>query len=503
MLTGIDHQREVVAACCEQASGHGVHVGMTLAHARALLRGRSVIRERFDPAGDERGLHRLAAWAVRFTPVVAVDQPDGLVLDVTGCERLYGGEERLVDRVQRAFGEMGIAAWIGCASTVGCAWGVARFWGKSPVIVKAGREREAMSRLAIGALRLDEKTVAGLHEVGVERVEDLLAIPRDQLIARFGMHVLERIDQALGSQQELVNAIAHEEPLIAERVFDGPVVDLEAMFITVRELLHEVAGALAGNEAGATELALTLDRVDASPIQIGIRLSRASRDERHLWSLLRPRVEGVHLGHGVECVTLHVRSSRRVVHEQYCARSSQWRDVSPAEGNLDREAGQLIDTLVHRLGPQRTLKMQMRQSHQPQRVACYVSLYDGAGGLAGGGGGRGSGLFGQGHAVGAGVAGHQPDRPSQLLPRPELIDVIAVAPEGAPMWMRWRGQEHRIISTVGPERIVAEWWASGDGDATGDGGARDYFKVQIEDGRWLWIFRQLERNGWFMHGAWT
>lgn len=486
VLITTDRQREVIAACCEQSGACGVTIGMTLAHARALLQGRNIIEERLDPAGDERALVRLASWAIRFTPLVAPDAPDGLLMNITGCERLYGGEARLVDRVQHAFAQLGIAARIACASTIGCAWAAARFASRTPSIVEPGRERDAMRSLPIESLRLDGQTVTGLHEVGVERVEHLLAIPRNQLVARFGSHVLMRIDQALGDQAELLNAIAHREPIVAERVFNGPVVDLEAVFITVRELLHEAAAALAADEAGATELSLTLNRVDASPIHIAIRLSRPSRDVKHLWSLLRPRVETVHMGYGVDSVTLHVRAARRVNHEQHSARN-QWQDDAPSHGDLDREAGQLIDTLSHRLGPQRTLKMQMHESHQPQRVARYVSLL--------------SDQPARRSAVQSLLI--KADRPSQLLPNPELIDVIAIAPEGPPVWMRWRQQEHRIISAIGPERIVEEWWAANSGDATGTAGGKDYFKVQIETGRWLWVFRQVESNRWFVHGAWT
>ena len=485
MLVTTDRQREVVASGCAQCGMCGVTVGMTLSHARGLLQNRPIIEERFDPHGDERALHRLAMWAIRFTPLVAPDPPDGLIMNITGCQRLHRGEAQLVRKVARAFARLDITARIACASTIGCAWAAARF-GQTPCIIEAGQERKFVAALPIESLRLDAATITGLHEVGVKRVEHLLAIPRSQLTARFGSHVLMRIDQVVDERNETLNTITPREPIVAERIFDGPVVDLEAMFITVRDLVHDAAMALAAEESGATELSLTLTRVDASPIHMNLRLSWPSRDAKHLWSLLQPRIEKLHMGYGVDSVVLRVAVSQRIAHVQHPA-GPKWQDDTVSHDDMGREAGQLIDTLVHRLGPERTLKMQVHESHHPQRAARYVKL-----------------LSEQATKRSAAKSLlTAADRPSQLLPVPEPIDVMAVAPEAPPMWMRWRGDEHRIIDAVGPERIGDEWWSANNGDTTGTTGSKDYFKVQLESGRWLWMFRDLDTGRWFMHGAWT
>lgn len=96
-----------------------------------------------------------------------------------------------------------------------------------------------------------------------------------------------------------------------------------------------------------------------------------------------------------------------------------------------------------------------------------------------------------------------------LYDRPELIEVLSIAPEGPPHQLRWRGEEHAIIASTGPERIDEEWWRSGLAAvvATNAGvecaAGRDYFRIQIDDGRWLWIYRQLEIGHWFVHGEWA
>src|SRR5262245_47834548 len=89
-----------VTARSRTASRQGVAVGMPLAEARALTANSSSTRfEMHDPRADREALRKIAVWCQRFTPVVGVEErepsetPDSLLLDITGCGPLFGGEE--------------------------------------------------------------------------------------------------------------------------------------------------------------------------------------------------------------------------------------------------------------------------------------------------------------------------------------------------------------------------------------------------------------------------
>ena len=93
-----------------------------------------------------------------------------------------------------------------------------------------------------------------------------------------------------------------------------------------------------------------------------------------------------------------------------------------------------------------------------------------------------------------------------LLAQPEPIQVMATTPDGPPQWLRWRGVEQRIVSSAGPMRLAPQWWKASRNRAIeppSHQGTRDYFKVQDEAGRWLWIFRRLDTSRWFVHDVWT
>ena len=68
----------------------GLAPGLTLADARARLPQLRVAEA--DRPADRALLLRLAARCERYTPLTALDEPHGLVLDVSGCAHLFGGE---------------------------------------------------------------------------------------------------------------------------------------------------------------------------------------------------------------------------------------------------------------------------------------------------------------------------------------------------------------------------------------------------------------------------
>lgn len=466
-------QRRVVAACCERAARAGVRSGMPLSAARAILPGTRHRLEEHRPDRDRRALLAVAAWSQRFSPLVAADEPDGLLLDVGGCERLFGGEESLARRVQRDLARLGLTARLAVAPTLTCAWGLARYGPQTLTLVPPGGERAAMKNLPIAALRPEEETASGLHEVGVERIGELLDIPRAALPARFGTHLLARLDAALGAAPESFDPLRPAQPLRVERTFDGPVRQLEAIQEATRGLVIDLCARLRACESGAGRIDLECARADLSPIRLCAHFSRPSRDARHAWSLLRPRLDRLDMGFGVERIALSAGRVARARHGQ----RTMWDDANPDRASPQALDG-LLDTLANRMGPDRVLGAGVRDSHLPERGFGLTSIL----------------------AQRAENPRPQPalhaDRPTVLLEAPESAQVMALTPDGPVHRVRWRGYERAITTCLGPERISPEWWRK-------DEPTRDYFKVQDDMGQWLWLVREVETARWFVHGVWA
>jgi protein ImuB len=142
----------------------------------------------------------------------------------------------------------------------------------------------------------------------------------------------------------------------------------------------------------------------------------------------------------------------------------------------------MLDTLVNRWGEKRVLVAQAVASHMPELSRGFRSVRE-----------RRTALD---EKVGPTDVLFV-DRPSMLLEHPELVKVVYLQPDYPPVQMEWRGEKYQLKSGSGPERIITAWWGAHRSST------RDYFKVQTDNGLWVWVFRELETARWFVHGLWA
>lgn len=480
LLARAERGQRIVAAMCGAAFKAGVRRGLSIAHARAQLAGTVHIADEDAPA-DARTLAAMAQWASRrWSPIVSVDGTDGLLLNVAGCEHLFAGLDGLVRDMERAVRALRVTPFIGAARTLGAAWAVARFAPREVRLVPSGREREAISPLPVAALRIDDEIVGALAEVGIERIGQLLELPRSSLPARYGDDLLLRVDQALGHAIEMVDRTRERNDLLASHEIPGGTTRLESIEAVTKRLLTHLVDSLLRMESGLRRLHATFDRMGGAPELCEIEVSRPSRDPRHLWTLIHPKIERVHMGFGVERVTLRATGISRLAHTQAALPGAS---KGPRNTNHDDEGSDdegpmsvLIDTLASRLGREHVQRAQLVPSHCPERAFRFLPV----------------------ERVEPWACEAIPfgPRPSELFDKPEPAQVVALRPDGPVMRVAWSAGNSPILCCIGPERIGPEWWR--DSDDT-----RDYFRVQTESGVWLWLIRTLHAGTWFVHGRWS
>jgi len=469
LLIDAIHGVQVVAACCDLAELAGVRPGMSLVQARIQLSGRSVDEQPHAPAEDAARLRQLAAWAHRYSPVVSPQPPDGLFLDVSGCAALFGGEQGLGHRLLSRLKRQGLEARAAITPTFGAAWALAR-WSDAPLRVFGDAQlTAAIDPLPTAALRLDEAVIAALAEVGIERIGQLRRMPRHSLVSRLGKEALRRLDQMTGLARETPESVP--PPVVPEalRVFDGATTNWEGVLLTAHELLAELTARLAREGLGISDLRLKLSRLSDRPVLLRLRLTHASQESRHLWSLLRPRLERVCLGYGVEEIRLWAARVEPVEARQ----STLWR-IGANAGDA-RATGELLDRLIDRLGRSAIHRMQPRAAFFPEDAFAPKEVLPPA------------------HRKEE-VALWPALRPAAFFDVPEPAQAIALLPDGPPNRVRWRGRLHEIHRAVGPERLAPPWWTPR------RRGRRDYYGVEDAAGRWLWIFRDAHGR-WFVHGV--
>ena len=479
---------ELIVAVDAEAEELGLSPGLALAQARAMHPLIEAIEE--DAEADACLLESIAEWCLRYTPLVACDTPDGLLLDIGGCAHLYGGEDDLIADLASRLERAGFAFRIATAGTIGAAWAAAH--EGEPARYPAGAEREFLAPLPLAALRLDGATVASLARVGLKRIGDIIDLPRAPLTARFGGDLLRQLDRALGHEHEPLNPRLPVAPYVAEQRFAEPIGRDEDVLGTVERLAARLKFALERRGDGARRIELTLFRTDGQVRRIAAGTSRPLRDGGDIRALFSERLaalaDAFDPGFGFDMARLSVVVAEPCPPEQA--------GFGGAGDNAD--IGRLVDRLSARLGPRRVRSLIAQDSHIPEIAACSVPAQMRAD--------PGWDAFRQFRAE-ADLA----PRPLRLLQKPEPIEAVAEVPDGPPLRFRWRRALHEVIAAEGPERIEGAWWSEQSGHPS-EKSARDYFRVEDKSGLRFWLFRAgLYRDlvhgaaapAWFVHGQYA
>jgi len=476
-----------VAACSARARALGVAVGMPAAEVAALAGSASLGIEPHDPAADREGLEKLAVWCGRFSPLVGVERaaaPDSLLLDVTGLAHLFGGEALLADRIVRRFAERRLRAGVAVADTLGAAWAIAHFGREAPfaggqarpAVVPPGATPGALAPLPIEALRLARGAIDLLHLLGIDRIGQLAALPRKDLTCRFGPELLECLDQAMGRRDEPV-PVHHALPECrAEQSFEHPTARRQTVEYAIEQLMGRLARQLVRSGRGAVRIECRLE-CDSQNVDLAVGLFQPTAAARHLFELVRMRLERVRLPGPVWGVRVRAGDTapfEGVQQELFAGGRSPKRP---------RQLAGLVDRLSSRLGRKAVLRARLVSDAQPE-LACRFEPLVGAAGT-----GRGR--------RGSKPRASRPDlppRPLRLLGRPLALAAASIVPDGPPLRFCLGGREERIAHTWGPERIETGWWR---GPSVG----RDYYRVETAAGRRYWLFRDLGDGRWFLHGT--
>ena len=465
----IEKQRGVMrlVALDAQALSLGLSPGMALADARARVPDLAVSDH--DPAADAAMLARIADDCDRYTPMVALDPPDGLILDVTGCEHIWGGEVALAGDLIARLGRAGLCVRHALAETPDRARALARH-GDAPSIL---------------ALDLDEERTTALRRAGLITIADLVTRPRVALAARFGVEMVAKLARVLGEEDIRITPRRVPPALFVQRRFAEPIAATDHVLAALEALACEAQTALRERGEGGRRFVASLFRSDGDVRNLSVETGAPTRDPALLMRLFRERIEALadplDPGFGYDAVRLDI-----VVTEP----------LGPEQPEFERPAAEedvadLVDRLVTRLGPHRVQRLGRRDTHIPEQAS---------------------------FAFPANTTpdlipwtkpqpGEPPLRPLHLFDPPQPILAIAEVPDGPPRRFQWRRKTHVVIRYEGPERIASEWWRRREGHEPGKGGlTRDYFRVEDERGRRFWLFRHglygdaARSPGWYLHG---
>ncbi len=481
----------LVTAVDGAAARIGLSPGMTFATARAIHPALQVIDA--DAAADRALIESLADWCDRFTPLVALDLPHGLLLDITGCAHLFGDEAAMMQTMTRALTQQGFAVCAAIAGTAVAARALSRCGHGR--IVPPGQEAAAVSDLPVVSLGVDEAIVRGLRRAGLTTIGDVLVRNTTEIAARFGGDFVSVLRQAVGEDDAPISPRQPVPDYVVEKRFPEPVATTEVVRPALSALARLLIAAMERHGKGARQLTASFFRTDGVVRIIAVDAGHAVTRVEMAQRLFAEKLDALHdpldPGFGFDLIRLA---------------ASRTASVEPVQRGFDplahqaEDVAQLADHLSARLGAHRVVRYLPQDTHIPERAALALPVQHFAPGSVP-------------EEWPQRVAGEPPLRPLRMFDPPEPIKVMAMFPDGPPAQFEWRKIQHRLTRVEGPERIAMEWWRMTAGAVLSDefyareAHTRDYFRVENKDGCRFWLYRcgiyqrEVHAFRWFVHGV--
>jgi len=441
-------ERYRIFACDRKARSRGVRAGMAVSAALALAP-RLRLAQR-DPAAETEALLGVAGWAAQFTPGVALEFSDAVLLEAAGSLKLFGGLASFLDRLRRDLAEMGWSAILAGAPTPrGAFWlalaGKERFVGAAPDL------GPALAELPVAVLRRDGETLEALEAIGVRTLGGLLALPREGVARRFGQRLLDDLDRALGQLPDPRNFFIPPARFRAAIELPAEVVQAEALLFAAKRLIVQLGGFLAAHSGGAQRLVFRLRHRDRAATEVAIGLVAPSRDAGHFALLARERFSGLALAEPVREIALEV--------DEVVPLAGRNLGLLLEQGKPPGDWEQLVERLRARLGAGAVRGITVRAEHRPEQASAVADVDHKELQLD----------FGE--------------RPLWLLESPRPLAEVGSRPH----------HEGPLELLAGPERIESGWWDGYDV-------ARDYFIARMRNEALVWIYRERGGGGWYLHG---
>ncbi|MDB5566313.1 MAG: Protein ImuB, partial [Tardiphaga sp.] len=292
-------------------------MGLPLANARAVCPDIQVFDA--DPVADAQTLNHIADWCDRFTPLVALDLPHALFLDITGCAHLFGGEAALMQMLCRALTAQGFMVSAAIAGTSVCARTLSHYVDGR--IVADGEEAEAVKPLPVFTLGADDAITRGLRRAGLKTIGDVASRARHEITARFGAAFTTLLEQALGQSDAPISPRKPLPDYIVEKRFPEPIATDGVISATLASLARMLVGAMDRQGKGARRLEASFFRTDGAVRLITVETGQAVTKGDVIDRLFRERIDAIadplDPGFGFDLIRLSASRTEIVVQQQH------------------------------------------------------------------------------------------------------------------------------------------------------------------------------------------
>lgn len=438
-------QRRVLQTVNRAARELGLRAGQSLTAAHAMTREFDTLE--YDPAETDRWQQLLAAWAYRFSSQVSLKYPRVLLMEVESSFGLFGPWPVFEARLRQELTALGFSHRIVLAPNPVAARMLANVHDGLAVTCKDSL-LQTLEQMPVDRLGLPAEVSTAFARMGLHRLRQVLALPRDTLARRFAAQVLQHLDTLLGSRPMPLECYVPPDHFDTRIELNFDVESHQALLFPLKRMIADLALFLGGRDSGVQRFIIHLEHVPsvgnvAPDTSIAVGLLSAEREAGMLFELARGRLEQVLVPSPVRALRLQAKDlpafvpSHRELFDERPQQSMPWE--------------QLRERLRARLGDEAVSGLGFLADHRPEYAWTPAAVQKPA------------------------LAGQHVPRPGWLLREPELLTDSAL----------------RVLA--GPERIESGWWDGGDV-------RRDYFLIETRSGQRGWAYRSVGDDSLLLHG---
>ena len=418
-----------------------------------------------DESKELKRLEHLAQWAYQFTPSVSLAPPQSLLLEVSGCLKLFRGLANLKQAIGDDLKTQGYSVTMGVNKTPQAAL----CYAAAALGDNTGNVQQSLGNVPVQRLHIEDAIIEKLRQMGINRCQQLFALPIDGLNRRFGISFTDYLARLTGAQRDPRKFVTNEPIFASEITFLTEVSDLNSLIFPIKRLLSELHNFLRGRQLQVDQFTFRLNHRSHATQKLTIRLANPDDDQNMFLMLTKLKLNNIKDIPEIDNISLyaaHFMETNGPSGDLFHGTRFQQKDGRIHSKAEKTRSVKLLNMMTARLGRDACFGLSLANDHRPELAWMPVSL-------------RTKDYWGTN-------VSQDNVRPTFLLSKPSALKTEDNRP-----YLRGK-----LTLLQGPERIDFGWWDHKEIN-------RDYYIARHQCGALYWVYHQVANNQWYLHGIFS
>ena len=474
-------QREIIIKINSKGKSLGLIEGTKPSDAMIIAPG-LIVKKDLPLRRKKFYLDKIIFWLTNFTPKISIAKDATLILDISNTAKNPYIESKIVRKIESSLRNSNITTKVAVADTVGAAWAKSHFIGDEIVTPTkqdtfSNSTMESIAKLPIKTLRISSASATKLNSIGIETIDQLKTISRNELSLRFNNEVSSFFDKATGKEREPLPIIKIESKFQMKiDLVEYPSCKYQVMALT-KKLVITLCTKLKRSHVNAQTVNIIFNSEKKIQKIIKVSLATPTNSHNSIISIFAAKFFRLKNIPEIHNIKVAIPKTYPVLYEQKrLPDSDTLKEKKYIPVKMDnKDIFQLVEKLGNRLGEESVRIFSPRENHIPEKSYIFKSPIPNM------------------------EASNWPilkkKRPKILFEPQPIIMLKQISKSGSdkqPSLFYWGGQKYEVSKAIGPERISSNWWL---GEGNHENAERDYWQVKSTCGFHLWLFHSKKKFG--------